>query len=580
MADLAKLVVKLEAESARLHQDLDRANKKLAGFEKHAGKAGKALRSMATVGAAALVGFAGTMTVVTKKTLDLADRIGKLSQSSGLSTEMLSRLRYQADLTGSSFEEIAKGVTRLQRSMYDAEQGLKTQSEAFDQLGVSIVDNDGRLRDTEQVMLDVADRFSDMENGAQKAALAQVLFGKAGTKMIPFLNSGRDGLKEMADEADKLGITMSGSLTAAAEATNDNLTRLRTALEGVFLRVMEQALPKLEEITKRMVAWSQESGNVERMMQGVNAAMKVAATVWTVLSTAMEAVGKKLGANMAQFSLIFEGDFAGAARVWKDSNLDAFNSVSDGVKELQDIWDDTAKKAESQADSVGKKLASPVTAAANVIEFDAERSRKSIGSLEKELEKAAKKSDDLSKKFQDRFNDVTMPGTEGESSVLDVSILELNAQKALDSGDIDGATKSIMRAFDVLDQMKDAGSESGLVLEGMAQRLKAVGDQIADQNLADVEAKVLVNTDGVMEQLQQGSAAMQALLDQNPLVQKLVIDQSQIPTAATQASSGNQLRPVNLNLPNGETMQVYGNQDDVDYWQRQFSREAAKRGKR
>jgi hypothetical protein len=84
----------------------------------------------------------------------------------------------------------------------------------------------------------------------------------------------------------------------------------------------------------------------------------------------------------------------------------------------------------------------------------------------------------------------------------------------------------------------------------------------------------------VIQQLQQGNQAMQKLLDENPLVQKLIIDQSRIPTAAQQVSNGNQMRPVNLNLPGGETMQVYGNQDDVDSWQRQFSREATKRGKR
>jgi hypothetical protein len=50
MTDLAKLVVKLEAESAKLHKDLDRANKKLSKFEKHTGRAGKALTSLAKIG--------------------------------------------------------------------------------------------------------------------------------------------------------------------------------------------------------------------------------------------------------------------------------------------------------------------------------------------------------------------------------------------------------------------------------------------------------------------------------------------------------------------------------------------------
>lgn len=580
MTDLAKLVVKLEAESARLRSDLDKANNKLSRFEKSSGKAGRALKNMAKVGAAALIGLAGTLTVLTKKSLDLADKIGKLSQSTGLSTETLSRLRYQSDLTGSSFDEITKGVTRLQRSMYDAEQGLRTQSDAFDKLGVSVTDNDGNLRDTEETMLEVADRFAQMEDGAEKAALAQVLFGRAGSKMIPFLNNGRDGLKAMAEEADSLGITMDGKLTAAAERTNDNMTRIKTAMEGVFLRVMAQALPNIEAFTKKLVAWSKESDNVERVMTRINNAMKAASTVATVLSRVLDLVGKKMGAVAAQAALMFQGDFKGAATVWKQGNLDALETVMGTVEDLQKIWDDTANNIEAKSDQTGKKLASPITEANSVIDMGVDVARTQISDWEKTLETAVKKSDQIAKKLQDRFDNLTTGPTSSETSVLDVSIIELNAQKALDSGDIDGATKSIMRAYDILDQMKDAGSESSLVIDGLAHRLKAVGDQISERNLADIEARVLVDTDSVMQQLQEGNVAMQKLLDENPLVQRLVIDQSQIPSAASQVENGNNLQPVNLNLPNGDTMQMYGDSAGVDSWQRQFTREASKRGKR
>lgn len=580
MTDLAKLVVKLEAESARLQKDLDKANNKLGRFEKHARKSGMALKNMAKIGGAALVGLAGTLTVLTKKSLDLADKIGKLSQSSGLSTETLSRLRYQSELTGSSFDEITKGVTRLQRSMYDAEQGLKTQSDAFDKLGVSVTDNDGKLRDTEETMLDVADRFAQMENGAEKAALAQVLFGRAGAGMIPFLNNGRDGLKAMADEADALGITLSGDLTAAAERTNDNMTRIKTAMEGVFLRVMAQALPHIEEFTKSMVAWSKETGNVERVLSGISRVIKITATAAVLLSTAFDDAGKRLGALVAAAERWFAWDFSEAAYIVDQSMKDTTEIWSSGLKNIEKIWDNTANNIEAKSSQTGKKLASPIAEANNVVEMGVDVARTQINDWEKTLETAVKKSDQLAKKLQARFDNLASGSASSETSVLDVSIIELNAQKALDSGDIDGATKSIMRAYDILDQMKDAGSESSLVIEGLAQRLKAVGDQISERNLADIEARVLVDTDSVMQQLQQGNAALQKMLDENPLVQRLLIDQSQVPTAASQVENSNALRAVNLNLPSGDTLNVYGNQDDVDYWQRQFAREASKRGKR
>ncbi|RLA58681.1 MAG: hypothetical protein DRQ89_15075, partial [Epsilonproteobacteria bacterium] len=302
MTDLAKLVVKLEAESAKLHRDLDKANKKLLTFGGIAKKAGRALRGLATIGGAALGALGVAMGVMLKKTLALADRIGKLSQTTGLSVEHLSRLRFQAELTGTNFEELTKGVVKFQRSMYDAQQGLATQRDAFEDLGITLTDNQGNLRETEAVMGDMADAFSKMEDGAKKSALAQVLIGRAGSKMIPFLNEGREGLKAMADEADALGITLDGKLTAAAEATNDNLSRLKAGLEGVFLRVMAKALPKLEEFTKQLVAWVKNSDNVAKAMEKINIFMKTMATIGAVISGVLKLIGEAFGAMAAAAS--------------------------------------------------------------------------------------------------------------------------------------------------------------------------------------------------------------------------------------------------------------------------------------
>ena len=47
------------------------------------------------------------------------------------------------------------------------------------------------MKSTEAVLLQVADVFANLEDGAVKTALAVKLFGKSGMDMIPFLNRGR-----------------------------------------------------------------------------------------------------------------------------------------------------------------------------------------------------------------------------------------------------------------------------------------------------------------------------------------------------------------------------------------------------
>ncbi|OZB14331.1 MAG: hypothetical protein B7X58_08110, partial [Marinobacter sp. 34-60-7] len=85
----------------------------------------------------------------------------------------------------------------------------------------------------DDVFKDIADRFSEMEDGSAKTALAVEIFGRAGAKLIPLLNSGSSGLSDMASEARRLGISFGEDAAKAAEEFNDNLTRLGKPLQGI-----------------------------------------------------------------------------------------------------------------------------------------------------------------------------------------------------------------------------------------------------------------------------------------------------------------------------------------------------------
>ena len=53
-----------------------------------------------------------------------------------------------------------------------------------------------RLRTSDQLLSDIADRFQDLPNGPEKAAVAMDIFGRSGQKMITLLNGGSEALDE------------------------------------------------------------------------------------------------------------------------------------------------------------------------------------------------------------------------------------------------------------------------------------------------------------------------------------------------------------------------------------------------
>lgn len=122
----------------------------------------------------------------------VGDEFFKLSQKTGVSVEALTALKYAADLSDLSTEGLTKALQKLSVAMFDTQINGEEGSAALKALGVSATDMNGQIRPTEQVLLDLADKFSSMPDGADKAALAVKLFGKEGLAIIPLLNQGRE----------------------------------------------------------------------------------------------------------------------------------------------------------------------------------------------------------------------------------------------------------------------------------------------------------------------------------------------------------------------------------------------------
>ena len=184
--------------------------------------------------------------------IDAADELAKLSQRSGIAVESLSALQYAGKLADVSTEELADSVKKLNVNIAAAARGEKEQAAAFKTIGVEVKDAAGNVREADQVLGDIADRFSTYADGANKVALANALGGRSFEKLIPLLNEGRKGLAEARAEAERFGAILSGDLAAKSERFNDNLTRLSIAADALKVVVAGQLIDGL-------VAYSDEA---------------------------------------------------------------------------------------------------------------------------------------------------------------------------------------------------------------------------------------------------------------------------------------------------------------------------------
>ncbi len=247
-------------------------------FKAAAGGALGAMRGLLPVlGVGAIGAFA-------KKSLDAADSMSKLSQRTGVAAPMLDKFRQAAELSDTSIQSLEKAFPNLARGIDDAVvRGTGPAAEAFTRLGVSLTDANGKVRETDQVMLDLADKFQQMPDGTEKAALASQIFGqRLGSELIPMLNMGGDAVRGMStaltqDFADK------------AAGFNDKLTQMGEKLGQLGIKITEALLPFLEQLVNGITAAAAAFNALPGPVQAVIGAIAGIAAVGLVFAPIISA---------------------------------------------------------------------------------------------------------------------------------------------------------------------------------------------------------------------------------------------------------------------------------------------------
>ncbi|WP_439363078.1 hypothetical protein ACNJYD_19815 [Bradyrhizobium sp. DASA03005] len=409
MSVIGQLRVILGGDTSSLDKSLSESQSKLAGF-------GSKLALGFAAAAAAATAAAVAVTSQVHSAIEAADQLNKMSQSTGLSTEELSKLKYAADLSDVSTEALGKSMGKLSKAMVAAAtEGASPAANAFNAMGVSVKNNDGTLRSSSDVIKDVADKFAFYRDGAEKTNLAIQIFGKSGAALIPLLNQGRDGLEQAGEEAAKFGLVLDKKTTMAAEAFNDNLKRMDSIKQGIVMTVTAKMLPSFEQLSEVMLEtrkntelWNSVGNALANTMKALVTVGVTLVTTWQQIfataSNLKEAFGllasgevsaafEKMKAGAAQTGEAFTGLKQTVSSLWSDIPTFSWESQALGIKQLNrevmeygKAWALTAAPIVSAADTstnaVEKFLATQAKATAGH-EAEALAIGKTIGEQEK-----------------------------------------------------------------------------------------------------------------------------------------------------------------------------------------------------
>lgn len=173
--------------------------------------------------------------------LELGSSFAQLEKKTGLSVQTLSDFKAAGEETHVSFDQLETGVRKFATTVGKADAGIQQSKVGFDVLGVSLKDASGHFKTTDQLIFEVADRFSQIRDGANKTAVAVALFGKSGADMIPVLDQGSSGVRG-------LGVAMSEDFVKASEEYNKNIKEAAKNTQELGVNIATAVLPQLNNL--------------------------------------------------------------------------------------------------------------------------------------------------------------------------------------------------------------------------------------------------------------------------------------------------------------------------------------------
>jgi hypothetical protein len=257
--NIGTLEIQLRADMTRLVKDMDQAKSVV-------GSAMAEIERTVNLVKGAIAGLAGGLSVaafasMVKGSIEAAAELDHLSKKTGAAVEALSALKGVAKLSGTDLDSVGTGLTKLSKSMLEATQGSGTAGSAFKSLKLNVLDSNGQLKDSGNFMQEVAKRLFEMENGTQRAAYAQEIFGKSGAQLLPMLH-------DLAEAG-----TLQGKITAEqahqAAMFEQQLTKLKGGLNGIAMDVATGILPSLNDLVGMLVEAKKQSDELQKGVKGL-----------------------------------------------------------------------------------------------------------------------------------------------------------------------------------------------------------------------------------------------------------------------------------------------------------------------
>ncbi len=309
----------------------------------------------ATVAVAALVGGA---VLGFRSLLHVAEGLEEVANASvnlGITAESLTAIRNAAEQSSVSIEQLGVAMKSFSKLADEANEGGKKQRETLDRLGLSAADFQDKQIDVVDVLAKVADALGKLDSATARTRLLVDLFGKSGVQMGDLLKLGGEGIRKVAEEAERMGVVFSGDELQRVKQFTDSWKALQQALRGLAERLVVDIAPAFtaffDDLRNHIVVNGVEIAKgmqdvVGLIVNGLEVLVEVLRRVSQVVQgfRTIVSVMSEVAIGALQLAAHIRGD-AAAVKIWDDASkfmAQRTDELVDGLVRLDNAGETTA----------------------------------------------------------------------------------------------------------------------------------------------------------------------------------------------------------------------------------------------
>jgi len=297
MAVAGDVLIRFAADFAELKIGLDQVKGKMNEF-------GNQMKSVGNQVEGAIGSWVGRFVALlsierihafTEEIKTFADNLSDAAENLKLTAEQLQILQGAGLLSGQAVESVNAALGKFNVFIGNAMRGNKEQIDTLNELGIKILDANGKERQRADILKEVATALKNIEEGAKRSAYEVAVFGRSGQAVSAIIEQWAKGLDQLGEELVQEGLLFDKELIEKMAKVKDEadklyrqnqvlFTTIWTPVENWGLKILNTLLREISEYLIIIKGNVDILDKIGMFMNIISGGVASAVTGWSALS--------------------------------------------------------------------------------------------------------------------------------------------------------------------------------------------------------------------------------------------------------------------------------------------------------